>query len=63
MCNPILGICLSVQKELGKKLSFPKNHRGVKKLDLIPCKIGLSLSWLWLVVLLAVLIKLVFCMT
>ena len=28
VCNPILGSCLSVQKELGKKLFFPRNHRG-----------------------------------
>ena len=26
--NPILDSCLSVQKELGKKLFFPRNHRG-----------------------------------
>ena len=28
VCSPILDSCLSVQKELGKKLFFPKNHRG-----------------------------------
>ena len=26
--SPILDSCLSVQKELGKKLFFPRNHRG-----------------------------------
>ena len=28
VCSPILDSCLSVQKELGKKLFFPRNHRG-----------------------------------
>ena len=26
--SPILGSCLSVQKELGKNLFFPRNHSG-----------------------------------
>ena len=28
VCNPILGSCSGVQNELGKKLGFPRNHRG-----------------------------------
>ena len=30
VCDPILGSCLSVGKELGKNLFFPRNHkRGI----------------------------------
>ena len=28
MCNPIFGSSYGVQKELGKTLLFPRNHRG-----------------------------------
>ena len=28
VCNPIFGSSRGVQKELGKNLFFPRNHRG-----------------------------------